>query len=233
MKARPGFRKKWFLAIVACLGFALSWHFIPIDKWLAAALAWISELGNWGPVIFVLLYAIACVCFFPGSILTIGAGVVFGLVRGFVLVSIASVLGAVASFLIGRHLARGWVARKLSDYPRFQAIDEAVAAEGWKIVFLMRLSPVFPFNLLNYAFGLTRVSLRDYTVASWIGMIPGTILFVYVGSLAGSLANLGSPSRPRTRADWAFSLIGIIATLGVTIFVTRLARKALNLKLTE
>jgi uncharacterized membrane protein YdjX (TVP38/TMEM64 family) len=163
----------------------------------------------------------------PGSVLTLGAGAVFGLVKGAVLVSVAATLGATAAFLVGRYLAREWVAGKVERYPRFAAIDRAVAREGWKIVGLTRLSPVFPFNVLNYAFGLTRVSLRDYFFASWIGMMPGTVMYVYVGSLAGDLAALGAGSRARTPVEWTLYVVGLLATVAVTVYVTRLARAAL------
>lgn len=136
-------------------------------------------------------------------------------------------LGATAAFVVGRYLAREWVAAKVQGAPRFAAIDQAVAREGWKIVILTRLSPIFPFNLLNYAFGLTRVSLRDYVFASWIGMIPGTLMYVYMGSLAGDLATQGAGSRMRSGAEWALSGIGLLATIAVTVYVTRLARAAL------
>src|SRR4029434_5373395 len=116
--------------------------------------------------------------------LTRGAGVVFGVLRGSIIASIAAALGAASAFLVSRYLARAWVARKIERNPKFKAIDEAVAKEGWKIVILTRLSPVFPFNVMNYTFGLTRVSFWEYFFASWIGMMPGTVLYVYVGSLA-------------------------------------------------
>jgi uncharacterized membrane protein YdjX (TVP38/TMEM64 family) len=182
-------------------------------------------------VVFVIFYVAACVLFIPGSLLTLGAGVLFGVAEGSVLVSIASTAGATCAFLIGRYFARDWIASKLAARPAFRPIDEAVAREGWKIVGLTRLSPVFPFNLLNYAFGLTRVRLRDYVLASWVGMMPGTVLYVYVGSLAGSLASVGQGGRVRTPAEWALYLVGLAATLGVTVFVTRLARKALQEKI--
>jgi uncharacterized membrane protein YdjX (TVP38/TMEM64 family) len=169
---------------------------------------------------------VATVLFLPGSILTLGAGVVFGLARGAVIVSISATLGATAAFLVGRYAARDWVAGKIAGNPKFKAIDEAVAHEGWKIVGLTRLSPVFPFNLLNYAFGLTRVSLWHYVLASWIGMMPGTVMYVYLGSVAGDLAAAGSRAS-RTPAEWALYAVGLAATIGVTVYVTRLARRAL------
>jgi uncharacterized membrane protein YdjX (TVP38/TMEM64 family) len=178
-------------------------------------------------VIFVLLYVVAAVLLLPGSVLTLGAGAVFGVMQGAVLVSAGATLGATAAFLVGRYLARGWVAARLQSYPRFAAIDQAVAREGWKIVGLTRLSPVFPFNLLNYAFGLTRVSLRGYVLASWIGMMPGTVMYVYVGSIAGDIATLSAGGQGRSAAEWAVYGVGLLATVVVTVYVTRLARAAL------
>ena len=155
------------------------------------------------------------------------SGVVFGVARGSVFVSIGSTLGATAAFLAGRYLAREWVVRKIQGNPKFQAIDKAVGREGWKIVGLTRLSPLFPFTLLNYAFGVTRVSVRDYFLASWIGMLPGTVMYVYVGSLLGDLGNVGHGGRSRTAAEWALYVVGLVATVAVTISITRLARMAL------
>jgi uncharacterized membrane protein YdjX (TVP38/TMEM64 family) len=160
--------------------------------------------------------------------LTLGAGAIYGVVYGTALVSVSSTLGATAAFLVGRYLARGWIAQKIETNPKFKAVDDAVAQEGWKIVGLTRLSPVFPFNFLNYAYGLTQVSLRDYFFASWIGMLPGTIVFVYLGSLAGSLATLGEGERERTPVEWALFGGGLVAAFAVTFYVTRIARRALS-----
>ena len=162
--------------------------------------------------------------FLPGSILTLGAGALFGVVKGSILVSISATLGATAAFLVGRYLARDWVAKKIEGNSKFSAIDQAVAREGWKIVGLVRLSPVFPFSLLNYAFGLTRVSLRDYMLASWIGMMPGTVMYVYIGSLAHAGAQQTTP------LQWALRGLGLVATIAVTLVLTRIAKKALAKK---
>ncbi len=219
---------KLALALLVVAGVLVAAKFLHVPDLLRSLLRWIENLGGWAPVIFILVYIVACVLFLPGSILTLGAGLIFGVGFGSIYVSIGATLGATAAFLVGRYLARGWVARKVAGNAKFQAIDEAVAREGWKIVLLTRLSPVFPFNLLNYAFGVTRVSLRDYFFASWIGMLPGTVLFVYIGSLAGSLANLGAKSdRTRTPAEWALYGVGLLATIVVTVYVTRLAKRAL------
>jgi uncharacterized membrane protein YdjX (TVP38/TMEM64 family) len=213
---------------VAIVGLLAAAHYFDVREILMQALDWIASLGAWGPILFIAIYILACVLFLPGSVLTLGAGVLFGLFAGSVIVSVAATLGATAAFLVGRYFARDWVAKKIEGNPRFRAIDDAVAREGWKIVGLTRLSPAFPFNLLNYAYGLTKVSLRDYFFASWIGMLPGTVMYVYVGSLIGDLARLGAGGRTRTGAEWALYVVGLIATVVVTIYVTRIARTALN-----
>ena len=199
---------------------------------LRSALDQIHQLGAWGPVMFILTYILACVLLVPASILTLGAGLLFGVVWGSIYVSVAATLGASCAFLIGRYLVRDWVSRKIAANPRFKVIDDAVAVEGWKIVGLLRLSPLFPFNLLNYALGLTRVSFRDYFFASWIGMLPGTVMYVYAGSLAGDLASVGKEGRPRTTAEWTFSGIGLLATILVTACVARFAKRAFARKIT-
>lgn len=195
---------------------------------LKLALDWISSLGALGPVVFIAIYVIACVMFLPGSILTIGAGVIFGVLWGSIYVSIASTTGATVAFLVGRYLARDWVARKLEGNSKFKAIDDAVGREGWKIVALTRLSPIFPFNLLNYAFGLTKVRLRDYVIASWAGMIPATVMFVYIGSLSGDLARAASGAPMQTPLKWGLDAIGLAATIAVAVYATRIATQALR-----
>ena len=224
--ARPG---RWILALAGAAILVVAARFLHAQELLRQALAWVAQLGPWGPVIFIALYVVAAVLFIPGSVLTLGAGAVFGVVWGSVYVSIASTLGATCAFLVGRYLARNAVARRIEGNARFAAIDKAVAKEGWKIVGLTRLSPVFPFTLLNYAFGLTKVSLRDYVLASWIGMMPGTVMYVYLGSLAKA----ASGERTRTPGEWALYVVGLVATVAVTVFVTRLAKRALAEKITS
>jgi len=200
---------------------------------LRNALQWVDGLGVVGGLVFILIYVIAAIAFLPGSILTLGAGVVFGVVLGSLYVFIGATLGAIAAFLVGRYLARGWISKKIEGNQKFAAIDSAVAHEGFKIVLLTRLSPVFPFNLLNYAFGVTGVSLKDYALGS-IGMIPGTIMYVYLGSLAGDLARIGSEGQPTNpTVHWAIRIIGLMATVAVTVYVTRVARRALDEKVSE
>jgi uncharacterized membrane protein YdjX (TVP38/TMEM64 family) len=151
--------------------------------------------------------------------------------NGAITVLIGATLGATCAFLTGRYLARNWVARRIAGNEKFKAVDEAVGREGWKIVLLTRLSPIFPFNLLNYAYGVTQVRLRHYILASAVGMIPGTAMYVYLGSLAGDLASLGAGGQTRTTAEWVLYGVGLLATVAVTVFVTRVARKALAARL--
>src|SRR5229473_2558883 len=222
-------RWRWVLYATGGVALVLAVKYFHVQDLLKAALDWIGKLGPWGPVIFVGIYIVATVFFIPGSVLTLGAGAVFGVVLGSVCVSISATLGATAAFLVGRYLARDAIARKIQKNEKFAAIDRAVADEGWKIVLLTRLSPVFPFTLLNYAFGLTRVKLSHYVLASWIGMIPGTVMYVYLGSLV----NVGAGHRQRTTGEWILYGVGLLATVIVTVFVTRLARNALAKKISS
>jgi uncharacterized membrane protein YdjX (TVP38/TMEM64 family) len=187
------------------------------------ALAWIEGLGSLGALVYVALYIVACILLLPGSALTLGAGAVFGLPLGFALTSIGSTLGATASFVIGRYFARDQVSNKIDGNKTFKAIDDAVAQQGWKIVFLTRLTPALPFNLQNYGYGLTKVKLPHYILASWIGMMPGTVLYVYIGLLTGE-AVTGDASA----AQWAMRIVALVATVWVTVMITRIAKRALN-----
>ena len=189
---------------------------------------WVNSLGVWGPLVFIVGYALAAVAFVPGSLLTLAAGAIFGLAQGVVYVFIAATLGSAAAFLVSRYVARAAIERRLASNPRFAAIDRAVGAQGRKIVFLLRLSPVFPFNLLNYGLGLTQVRFADYVIAS-IGMIPGTLLYVYYGKLVGDVAALAGGAAPEKGAGYyAVLVLGLAATIVVTTLVTRVARRALK-----
>lgn len=207
---------------------------LPIESYAKAILHWVEGLGNLGYVIFFLIYALFTVLFLPGFILTVGGGAIFGLWTGFIVVSLGSTVGASLAFLIGRFFARDMIEQKVANSERFSAIDRAVGKQGWKIVFLTRLSPIFPFNLINYAYGLTKVPFWHYAFASWIGMMPGTLLYVYVGSLAGTVAKATMADQPETGSmEMVFQVVGLIATLAVTFYVTRIARKALRNEVPE
>ena len=195
---------------------------------LQQALEWIESLGSIGAIAFIGIYIIATIAFLPAFILTLGAGVLFGVWWGSVYVFIGATLGAIAAFLVGRYLVRDWVAKKIAGNDKFSAIDRAVGKEGLKIVLLTRLSPIFPFNLLNYAFGVTGVSIQDYIIGS-IGMIPGTMMYVYIGSLAGSVALIGTETAPTNPTlQWTIRIVGFVATIAVTIYITRIAKQALS-----
>jgi pyruvate/2-oxoglutarate dehydrogenase complex dihydrolipoamide dehydrogenase (E3) component/uncharacterized membrane protein YdjX (TVP38/TMEM64 family) len=219
---------KLLIILIIGAGVFFLFRYFKVNEFLKVVLNWLNGLGLAGFAVYILLYVLATVLFLPGSVLTLGAGFLFGVPLGLVLVSISATLGATAAFLVGKYFARDWVAHKVANSVKFKAIDEAVAREGWKIVLLTRLSPVFPFNLLNYSFGLTQVRLKHYFLASWIGMLPGTVMYVYLGSLASNLATLGGGARERTNAEWLLYGLGLTATIAIAIFVTRMARKALE-----
>lgn len=187
----------------------------------------VDALGPWAAVAFVGLYAVAAVAWIPGSILTLAAGAIFGLVEGTVYTIIGATLGASLAFLVSRYLARGMIERRLGDSPKLRAVDEAIAREGAKVVFLIRLSPIFPFNALNYALGLTRVKFWEYVPASALGMIPGTFMYVYAGHAAGQVAAGTAGAGPDGPGRWIFLALGLLATVAVTVLVTRTARRAL------
>jgi len=188
---------------------------------------WVNGLGPWGPVAFVAGYIAASVALVPAALLTLAAGAIFGVVEGVAVAFVGASLGASAAFVIARYAARGRVERRIAGNERFRAIDRAIGREGRKIVLLLRLSPVFPFNLLNYALGLTRVRFIDYVLAM-PGMLPGAILYVYTGKVAGDVAALAGGVAPARSAGYYGVLgLGLAATASVTVIVTRAARRAL------
>lgn len=222
-----GVRLFALLSMVAAIAATLA--FLPqVKDHLFDFLASIRDLGLFGAVLLGLLYILGCVLFVPGWILSVGAGYLYHLVLGTILISIASTLGATAAFLMGRTLLRDWVKRKVDASPRFQSLDKAVGTQGFKIVLLTRLSPALPFNLLNYAYGITDVRLRDYVLASWIGMLPGTVMYVYFGTALGSLAELAGGEFGTTWGKRVLLIIGLVATIVVTVLITRIARNALR-----
>lgn len=188
---------------------------------------WVENQGALGPLIFIAAYVVGVVAFLPGALLTLTGGALFNLAQGTVYVFIAAVIGSSLAFLAARYIARGMIEERLRDHPRFAALDSAVGEQGLKIVFLLRLSPAFPFNFMNYALGVTRVSFRDYLIAS-LGMLPGTLLYVYYGKVAGDAAALAAGAAvDKDSAYYVVLALGLVATIAVTTIVTRLARKAL------
>jgi uncharacterized membrane protein YdjX (TVP38/TMEM64 family) len=219
---------KLILLVALVIGALVAVKTLPISEYLESFNQWVESIGVWGPVVVGLAYIPATVFFIPGSALTLGAGAAFGIVAGTIAVSLGSVAGSTAAFLVGRFLARDWVAGKVADNAKFQAIDRAVGQQGFKIVLLTRLSPIFPYNLLGYMYGTTSVKLRDYVLASWIGMFPGTLLYVYLGHAARVAVEGAAGETGRSPAQWALLVVGLLATVVVTVFITKTASKAIR-----
>ena len=208
---------------------ALLWlRTLPLADWLAVFNDWVQGLGPVGLLVYALAYAVATVLFLPGSLLTLAAGAAFGLLPGLGAVLVGASVGAALSFLVSRHLARQRVEEWIQSKPRFSAVDRAVAKEGWKIVFLTRLSPIFPFNVQNYAYGLTRISFWHYALASAIGIIPGSFLYVYLGSVGRSGLEAAAGGGDVETLRLVLQIVGLIATGVVTVYITRVATKALK-----
>jgi uncharacterized membrane protein YdjX (TVP38/TMEM64 family) len=220
------------IAIVIALFGAM--RFLPVQEWLRNFNASVAHMGVAGIFIFIGVYAVATVLLAPGSILTIGAGFAFGLWKGFLAVSAGSTLGAALAFLVARFIARSRVETIAKGNEKFRRIDNAIGKQGAKLIFLLRLSPVIPFNLSNYFYGLTSVKFWSYVLVSWIGMIPGTFLYVYIGA-ASQVAVSAAASGQGVKHGWqywAFTSVGLAATVIVTIWITKIARDALR-KTTE
>lgn len=220
---------KWIVTVAAIAGLLILARTLPVSEWLTRFNGWIGQLGGEGMVIYAFVYVLAALLFLPGSVLTAGAGFAFGVVWGTLVVSLSATTAAALAFLIARHLARDWIVAKAERDERFRAIDHAVGREGWKIVGLLRLSPAIPFNLSNYLYGLTSVRFWPYVLVSWVGMLPGTLLYVYIGAAgkAGLQAASGVGSQ-RGPLEYRLFGVGLLSTIIVTIMVTRIARKALQ-----
>lgn len=228
MRARldSGKMKRGIAVLLILIALVVLGHYLGAS--VAPFVQKVDRLGALGPIAFVAGYIIACVALVPASLLTLAAGAIFGIVWGTIYTLIGASIGALLGFLIARYAARGFVERRLADNARFTAIDRAVGAEGLKIVTLLRLSPVVPFSLLNYALGLTRVRLADYLVGM-VGIVPGTLLYVYYGKVGGDLAALAGGARPKSGvAGTALLGLGLVATILVTVLITRAARRALT-----
>jgi uncharacterized membrane protein YdjX (TVP38/TMEM64 family) len=220
-----------FIALIAIvIALFLAMKFLPVQQWLRNFNDWVGKMGVAGIFIFIGAYAVATVLLAPGAILTIGAGFAFGLWKGFLAVSAGSTIGAALAFLIARFIARDKIESAAKRNEKFRNIDNAIGREGAKLIFLLRLSPVIPFNLSNYFYGLTAVKFWPYVLASWIGMIPGTFLYVYLGTAgkAAVAAAAGGEAVKHGWQYWTFLGVGLAATIIVTIWVTKIARDALK-----
>lgn len=223
------------LLILLLLGaFATACLTLPMEKMLKDFLVWIDKnLGHWGPLVLAVAYIPLTVLAVPASILTLGGGYLFGLTVGFIADSIGSTAGATAAFLVGKTIGRSYVVSKLKDYPQFQAVAIAVQRSGFKIVLLLRLVPLLPFNMLNYLLSVTPVSIGEYILASWIGMMPITFAFVYVGTTIKDLSDVTHGWNEISTTRWILLTIGSVASVVLMVLVTKVARKSLNKALEE
>src|SRR5680860_408746 len=215
---------RWSLIGLVFIVIAAAWLHLPLDAWLRAFNEWVRNMGAMGGLIFGAVYVLATVLLLPASPLSIAAGLTFGLAWGFVLVSVSATIGATAAFLVARYLARHRVEKTVQHRPRFRAVDRAISEDGWKVEVLLRLSPLVPFNLQNYFYALTDIRVRHYVAATFVGVMPGVLLYVYIG--AGGRAVSGDGFGGAT--GWALFAAGLIATVLVTVFVTRKARARLQ-----
>jgi uncharacterized membrane protein YdjX (TVP38/TMEM64 family) len=216
-------------SVVALL--AAAGYFLPLADWVSLLAQRARDTGPLGVIVFFAAYVVSTVAFLPGSILTLAAGFAYGPFWGLAIASPASVTGATCAFLLGRTLLRDWAAQKVRGSARARAIDAAVEREGFKLVLLLRLSPLFPFNMLNYLLSLTRVRTGTYVLASFIGMLPGTALYVYLGSLAPAAAELSSAPQSGGTTRTTLYVVGLLATVVVVVIGTRAARRALDAQL--
>lgn len=200
------------------------WPFLPLLKWLKALEATIESLGFLGYVLYGLLYLVAELLLVPGGILLIGAGYLFGPIVGMAVAWPASVISAAISFYLARHLARERVERYARRHRKFAAIDGAIAEGSWKVAVLMRFSPIVPFALTNYMYGLTKVGFAQYLGATALGMLPGAFVYVYLGA-AGQSFERGDP---HSVWHWALLGVGLVATVAASVYLARITRRRLE-----
>ena len=226
------FLKKYWKWIALGLGLVLlsvAASFLPVGAWLKSFTGWFRHLGVLGAVLYVAIYALAAVLFLPGAIFTIAAGLIYGIAGGTAVALTGATLGAALAFLVGRYLLRDRIQRYAEKNKKFGAIDQAIGQQGWKIVGLLRLSPLIPFNVSNYFYGVTSIGFWPYLVASAIGMLPGTLLYAYLGVI-GQASIGGGGKKGHSPLEWTFLGLGLLATIAVTLFVSHLAKKALQEK---
>jgi uncharacterized membrane protein YdjX (TVP38/TMEM64 family) len=211
------------VVLLAVAGLIVLFRILPVNVWMKQFQLYVQSLGAAGYVLYVLAYVVCCVFFIPAIALTLGAGAIYGFALGSVIVIIGGTLGATAAFLLARTIFRKKVEAMTAGNAKFRALDRAIASEGAKIVFLIRLAPIFPFTWVNYAFGLTGISTLRYVVATFFGIIPVTLAFVWA-SAAATAAATGSASMMKI----AINVAGVIVAVGVTTWVARIATQAIK-----
>jgi len=217
---------KWIVLFLIVAALIVASVLLPVKDWIRSFINWVQQLGPLGVVVFIVAYALATVLFLPGWIFTVGAGLIYGIVGGTLVALTGAVIGATLAFIVARYFVR----KNIEDYakknPRFQAIDEAIGKNGWKIIGLLRLSPLIPFNLSNYFYGITAVSLKAYIAISAVGMIPGTLLYAYLGAIGK--AGIAGEKTQHSSAQYILLGVGLVATIAVTVLVSRIAKNALK-----
>ena len=216
------------LAVTLVAAIAAGLIVLPTPQYLTRLLEWIQCQGTWGLIFLVVLYAVICLFFLPGSVLTLAAGFMFGMVRGTIAASLGAALGATAAFLLARAMVRGWIEHRLATHPKFLALDRAIGDQGFKIVLLTRLCSLFPFDLTSYLFGLTNVPLGRYVAATWLGRLPEILVWAYVGSMAKSLADLAAGKVEFGIENELLFGLGLVAMVAVAVVVAHIARKAIR-----
>jgi uncharacterized membrane protein YdjX (TVP38/TMEM64 family) len=217
---------KWIVFVLVLIVLSILSALLPIKHWVRDFVGWVQQLGSLGVIVFIIAYALATVLFLPGWIFTVSAGLIYGIIGGTLVALSGAVIGASLAFLVARYLLRKNIEEMTKKNPRFAAIDEAIGINGWKIVGLLRLSPLIPFNLSNYFYGITSISFGAYVFVSAIGMIPGTLMYAYLGAIGQASVSGGASGHSK----WQYVLlaIGLIATIAVTILVSRIAKNALK-----
>jgi uncharacterized membrane protein YdjX (TVP38/TMEM64 family) len=216
---------KLIVFALVLIAFSIAAAVFPVRDWIRNLIDWVEQLGPAGIAVFIGAYAIATVLFLPGWIFTVTAGLLFGVVGGTAVALSGATIGAALAFLVARYLVRDSIRNLAGSNPRFHAIDQAIGENGWKIVGLLRLNPLIPFNLSNYFYGITAIRFWPYVLISAIGMLPGTLLYAYLGAVGK--ATLAAKSPPSV---WRYLLLGVGlgATIAVTIIISRIARNALK-----
>jgi uncharacterized membrane protein YdjX (TVP38/TMEM64 family) len=201
---------------------------LPVQQYLKSFLEWIGRLGPWAPVFLVALEAVVCLLYLPSSAVTLLAGYRCGIVVGTMVASLGATLGATAAFLLSRLLLRGWIERHLAGHPAITAIDRAIGSQGFKVVLLVRLCSLLPYDLMSYALGLTKVRLGRYLLGTWLGRLPEILLWAYIGSTAKDLSDVFTGKVQAGIGGRILLGLGIAAMIAATLVVAQIARKALR-----
>lgn len=226
-KIKRAFYLQFVGGALVAVGLVWAWRHYPIAAHIVELQRKVGAMEFWGAVLYPLLFAACNVLLLPGGVLAVGSGLFFGLWWGFFLNMTGNVAGAAVAFFLSRKLGRGWVAKKFLHHPKWAALDAAIARDGWKIIFLSQVHPLFPTSLLNYLYGVTRIRFRTCMLWVALGQAPGLFLYAYLGTLAQhGLRIWQGKSHPQT---WEYLtwIGGLLLTLAVTTALARIALRVL------